>query len=107
MTELTKGNTTTIILALLRMESMYGYQIVKQMNDRHMDIMQMNEGTVYPLLHNLERQGLVTGKWRRVEHQRARKYYELTADGEKVLERSISRWRRFSSALDSLIGSTP
>lgn len=103
MKELTKGNTTTIILALLRNEPMYGYQIVKELNERHTDVMQMNEGTIYPLLHGLERRGLVSGKWRKTEHHRDRKYYELTAEGEMVLARSITQWRRFSSALDGLI----
>lgn len=106
MKELSKGNTTTIILAMLRNEAMYGYQIVKELNDRHMDVMQMNEGTVYPLLHGLEQQGLVKGSWSKAEQQRARKYYRLTAKGEKVLDRSIAQWRSFSSAIDGLLGET-
>lgn len=104
MKELVKGNTTTIILALLKSEPMYGYQIVKELNERHMDVMQMNQGTIYPLLHSLERQGLVVSEVRKAGVNRTRKYYRLTASGEKVLAGSIRQWRSFSTALDSLIG---
>ncbi len=104
MKELVKGNTTTIILALLKSEPMYGYQIVKELNDRHMDVMQMNQGTIYPLLHSLERQGLVVSELRKAGAHRTRKYYRLTASGEKALVGSIRQWRSFSTALDSLIG---
>lgn len=79
---------------------------MKELNDRHMNVMQMNEGTVYPLLHGLEQQGLVKGSWHKAQRQRVRKYYRLTARGEKILDRSITQWRSFSSAIDSLLGET-
>lgn len=104
MKELTKGNTSTIILAMLRSDTMYGYQIVKELNERHVDVMRMNEGTVYPLLHGLENQGLVKGSWKKLDGKKSRKYYRLTAKGETVLDRSIAQWRSFSSALDGLLG---
>ena len=103
MKDLVKGNTTTIILALLKSEPMYGYQIVKELNERHMDVMQMNQGTIYPLLHSLERQDLVASEVKKAGKLRTRKYYRLTASGEKALTGSIRQWRSFSSALDSLI----
>lgn len=104
MKELVKGNTTTIILALLKNEPMYGYQIIKELNEQHMDVMQMNQGTIYPLLHSLERQGLVISDLRKAGVHRTRKYYRLTASGEKALAGSIRQWRSFSTALDNLIG---
>ena len=105
MKQVSKGNTTTIILALLKSEPMYGYQIVKEMNAAHLDVLQLNEGTIYPLLHSLERGGLVKGVWEKRQGNRQRKYYHLTPAGEKILSAKVSQWRSFSNALDGLLGS--
>ncbi len=62
------------------------------------------EGTVYRVLHHLERQGLVTGHWRGRKGRRRRKYYELTARGRRAYQEQRAQWRAFSSAVNALLG---
>lgn len=106
MKEQAKGNTATIVLALLRAEPMYGYQIVRELNEAHVDVLQMNEGTVYPLLHTMERDGLVQGVWERRGKARQRKYYHLTPQGEAALVSKVRAWRSFSKTLDGILGAS-
>ncbi len=61
--ELLKGNTETLLLALLELEPMYGYQIVKEMNQRSSGYFEFKEGTLYPALHRMEREHLLESRW--------------------------------------------
>lgn len=101
--QLIKGNTTTIILSLLREEPMYGYQLVREIGARSKKYFTLREGTIYPLLHSLERQELIEGSWQKQGNKPARKYYQLTAKGEKVLATNLIEWKNFSLALNSLL----
>ena len=73
--ELLKGNTETLLLSLLELEPMYGYQIVKEMNQRSSGYFGFKEGTLYPALHRLERDNLVEGLWQDTPNGVARRYY--------------------------------
>ncbi len=101
--QLIKGNTATIILSLLHQEPMYGYQLVREIEARSKKYFTLREGTIYPLLHNLERQGLIEGRWQKQRNKPARKYYRLTVNGEKVLATNLTEWKNFSLALNSLL----
>jgi len=63
--EMLKGNTESMLLALMELEPMYGYQIVKEVEQRSSGYFEFKEGTLYPALHRLERAGLVEGRWPR------------------------------------------
>lgn len=101
--ELLKGNTDTLLLALLRHEPMYGYLIVKEVNRRSSGYFAFKEGTLYPALHRLERAGLIAGRWESEANSPRRRYYRITAKGREALDDRLQEWRRFSRAMDSIM----
>lgn len=101
LTQIKKGLLELCILNLLDKQSMYGYQIVKYLRD--IPGLVATEGTIYPLLGRLKREGLVTTSFRESPSGPVRKDYELSAEGKKRL-REINRiWEDISSAIDELI----
>ena len=101
--ELLKGNTETLLLSLLAGETMYGYQIVKEMDKRSRGYFQFKEGTLYPALHRLAKAGLVNGQWGEEASGVPRRYYHITLKGQKVLEERLTEWRRFYTAVNSVM----
>ena len=79
--ELLKGSTETLLLSLLSGEPMYGYQLVKEIEQRSSGYFHFKEGTLYPALHRLERDGLIAGAWRSSTTGQNRRYHEVTANG--------------------------
>ncbi len=102
--ELLKGSTTTMILALLEKKSMYGYEMIKEMEQRSNGVFNFKEGTLYPILHSLEQKGLVQSCWLESEVGRRRKYYQITVDGRSQLEYKQAEWFKFRSAVDRVLG---
>lgn len=106
--ELLKGNTDTLLLALLQNEPMYGYQIVKEVEKRSSGYFAFKEGTLYPALHRLERAKLVEGRWEENPGSVRRRYYLITERGRQALADRLSEWQRFSRAMDSvMLSETP
>jgi len=101
--ELLKGNTATLLLALLELEPMYGYQIVKEMNLRSSGYFAFKEGTLYPALHRLEQDNLVEGRWHDTPNGVRRRYYSITAKGQRILAERMKEWHRFSRAMNSVM----
>ena len=101
--ELLKGNTESLLLSLLAGEPMYGYRIVKEMEQRSSGYFQFKEGTLYPALHRLNEAGLVQGDWRDAASGVPRRYYHITAKGRKALEERQTEWQRFSRAVNSIM----
>ena len=101
--ELLKGNTDTLLLALLQDEPMYGYQIVKEVNQRSNGYFAFKEGTLYPALHRLERAGLIEGRWENTPTSVRRRYYLITAKGRQALDDRMREWQRFSRAMDAIM----
>ncbi|MFA6908451.1 MAG: PadR family transcriptional regulator [Patescibacteria group bacterium] len=100
--ELLKGSLDIMVLAVLKHEPLYGYQIVKELKNKSKDVFTLGEGTLYPLLHKLATAGLLESWWREVEGRR-RKYYELTSQGKKLLEEKTAEWEAFSHAVDNVL----
>ena len=86
------GNIETMLLATLSEGSSYGYQIVEDLNHRAGGLLELGEGTVYPVLHRIERRGLIRGYWQVGDNGRKRKYYHLTPVGKKALEENRRQW---------------
>ena len=101
--ELLKGNTPTLVLAVLRGGPLHGYGIAREIERRSDDALKCKEGTLYPALHTLEREGRVRSEWR-LEAGRPRKVYALTAAGLAALEERTRTWERFASAVNRVIG---
>jgi DNA-binding PadR family transcriptional regulator len=101
--ELLKGNTESLLLSLLERRAMYGYELIKEMGHRSAGYFQFREGTIYPALHRLEREGLIQGKWERSSSGQERRYYHLTEKGYCVLAEKMEEWQRFSTAVNMVI----
>ena len=101
--ELLKGNTDTLLLALLLGEPMYGYQIVKEVNQRSSGYFAFKEGTLYPALHRLERANLIEGRWEDTPNSVRRRYYFITDRGRQELTDRQQEWQMFSRAMNSVM----
>ena len=99
--ELRRGVLVLAVLASLK-QSHYGYSLRKQLQDRGIDI---DEGTLYPLIRRLADQELLTSEWRQGEG-RERRYYQLSALGADLLGQLTSEWQQLNSALGNLLGDT-
>ena len=98
--ELLKGSTETLLLSLLLDEAMYGYQLVKEMDRRSSGYFRFKEGTLYPALHRLQRDGLVEGIWKASPSGQNRRYYHITAKGKSTLESMLEEWQDFTNAVN-------
>ena len=96
--ELRRGTLILLVLSQLR-EPMYGYSLVKKLNDNDIPI---DANTLYPLMRRLEGQGLLQSHWDTGD-SKPRKYYQLTKDGQAVLEKTKNYWKEFSTNVDLLL----
>ena len=103
--ELLKGTADTLVLTAFVEGEKYGYQVVKELARRSEGFFRFKEGTLYPILHRLERQGLLRARWERMENGSERRYYALTAKGERALADKLTEWRSFSQAVGQVTGS--
>lgn len=103
--DLLRGNTHTLVLAVLAEGPQHGYAIAQQINKRTDNSLKFKQGTLYPVLHTLEREGLVSGQWQHVLGERPRLVYAITENGRATLAEKVKVWQRFSRAMNSLIGS--
>lgn len=96
--ELRRGTLILLVLSQMR-EPMYGYNLVKKLNDNDIPI---DANTLYPLMRRLEGQGLLESQWETGEGK-PRKYYKITEDGAAVLEKTKNYWKTFSKNVDTLL----
>lgn len=101
---LMSGSTTLIILSILENQDMYGYQIIKELKRKSEDTFLLNEGTLYPILHLLEKQGYVVSYMSEGDKGRPRKYYKITDSGKRQLKEKKEEWINFSLSLNKVIG---
>lgn len=101
---LRRGSAKAIILSLLQEQRMYGYQLNKELRRRSQGYFQFKEGTLYPALHRMEKQGLLRGEWQVVEQGPSRKYYHLTDKGRRELDRLQRDWAAFTEQMLALLG---
>lgn len=104
---LLSGSTPLLILSLLKHEDMYGYQMVSQLDQRSEGTFQLKEGTLYPLLHTMEKQGWVRSYLKQTPSGRERKYYHLTAEGQVQLTHKEQEWMHFSHSVGKVLKYTP
>ncbi|WP_425446898.1 PadR family transcriptional regulator [Dethiothermospora halolimnae] len=101
--ELLKGSTETLILSLLSNEPMYGYGLIKKLNVISDGVFKLKEGTLYPILHSLEKKKLVEAYWEKKENSRKRKYYKITKKGQKELSSKEKEWNTFSKTVNKVL----
>ncbi len=96
--ELRRGSVILAVLAALRSEG-YGYTLRKELSSRGLEI---DEGTLYPLLRRLESQGLLVSEWR-AEDKRNKRFYRLSVNGRSILKQLIAEWRGMSASLNAIL----
>ena len=100
---LLKGTVEPIILKLVAERAMYGYEIIKVINERTRGAFEWKEGTLYPCLHRLECAGCIQSQWHEADNGRKRKYYVITRKGAALLNEKVSEWAAFSTAVQALL----
>jgi PadR family transcriptional regulator PadR len=93
--QLRKGSTPLLLLSVLAAEKMYGYQIMRELEQRSEGYFTMTAALLYPALHQLEAEGLVKSEWQEGQGKRRRKYYTITPKGRKALTSSKTEWETF------------
>ncbi len=101
--ELLRGSIEPILLSLLNERAMHGYEMIKLVNARTSGALEWKEGTIYPWLHRLEADGLITSEWQAPVDGRRRKVYHLTRQGQRQLAQRTQEWRTFSESVNLLL----
>jgi transcriptional regulator len=104
--DLLQGTLDVLILKTLELEPMHGWGISQRIQQVSEDVLQVNQGSLYPALHRLEEQGLIRANWGASENNRQAKYYELTKLGKKQLTEETASWERLSNAVGRILGTT-
>jgi PadR family transcriptional regulator, regulatory protein PadR len=102
-TDLVQGTLDLLILRTLVLQPMHGWGIAQRIRQVSKDVLQVNQGALYPALHRLEQQGWIRAKWGESENNRRAKYYALTPDGAQYLRREQAQWKRLSLAIDLVL----
>ena len=102
-TDLVQGTLDLLILKTLSLEPMNGWAMAKRIVQISKDVLQIQQGSLYPALHRLEHQGWIKSDWRESENNRRAKYYSLTAAGRKRLKQELDNWHRLSGAIELVI----
>jgi len=98
-TDLVQGTLDLLILKTIALEPMHGWGIARRIGQVSNDVLQVNQGALYPALHRLEQSGWIKAKWGESDHNRRAKYYSLTAAGRTYLKREQANWTRLSAAI--------
>ncbi len=102
-TDLVQGTLDLLILKTVSLEPTNGWAIAKRIAQVSQDVLQVQQGSLYPALHRLEHQGWIRADWKESENNRRAKYYSLTAAGRKQLKAELEQWRRLSGAIGLVI----
>lgn len=103
--DLKKGSTELLILALLDARPRHGYEIGKLIETRSGGRLTFRIGSLYPVLCRLEDRGLITGRWVEKTGERRRRFYRLTPEGGRVLQRQRNAWQEFTDAVNQILRS--
>ncbi len=97
------GSSTMLVLTLLESGDMYGYQMIEELSRRSNQVFQMQEGTLYPILHTLEKGKYLSSYEQQAPTGRMRKYYKLTRKGRELLGEKKSEWEKFHSGVEAVL----
>ena len=101
--DLLQGTLDLLVLKALSLERMHGWGVSQRIEQFSKGALQVNQGSLYPALHRLERRGWIAAEWGVSENNRRAKYYRLTRGGRRRLEGELTTWRRFSQAVELVL----
>lgn len=101
--DLLQGTLDLLILKTLAREPLHGWGISKRILQLSGDVLSVQQGSLYPALHRLEQQGWIDAEWKDTDLGRSAKFYALTREGKRQLERELESWNRLSSAVGLLL----
>ena len=101
--ELLQGTLDMLVLKVLRNDSQHGYGIVRQIQTTSKDLLTVEEGSLYPALHRMERKGWIKSKWGLSESNRRAKYYRLTPSGRKQVQLAAEKWELLVEAVSGVM----
>ena len=102
-TDLVQGTLDLLILKTISLQPMNGWAVAKRIVQISNNVLQVQQGSLYPALHRLEHQGWIKAEWKESENNRRAKYYSLTAAGRKRLKSELDNWERLSNAIGLVI----
>lgn len=105
-TEALRGTLDLLIFRSLSTGPMHGWGIGHRIQQMSGDRLEVNQGSMYPALQRLEKQGLIASEWGRTENNRRARFYRITASGRKALGEETASWRRFAATMDVVLQST-
>ncbi|MBQ6065805.1 MAG: helix-turn-helix transcriptional regulator [Clostridia bacterium] len=100
--ELLKGTSATLVLSVLEQQDLYGYVIIRELEQRSETVFSMNEGTLYPILHALEAERYLESYWEEYDG-RKRKYYHITKKGLRALAEKKEEWTVYTNAVQKVL----
>ncbi len=104
--EVLQGTLDMLILKALSLQPMHGWGVAQRIQQISRDVLQLNQGSLYPALHRLEHRGWIVSEWSISESNRRAKYYRLTRLGRKQLVAEKKQWRRFAGAVERILDAT-
>jgi PadR family transcriptional regulator, regulatory protein PadR len=104
--DLLQGTLDMLVLKALQLEPMHGWGIAERIEQWSESVLQLGQGTLYPALYRLERQGLIESGWQTTENNRRARYYSLTREGRRHLGSELAQWRRMSRAINLVLEAT-
>jgi PadR family transcriptional regulator len=104
--DLVQGTLDLLILKALALEPLHGWAIARRIRQLSQEVLQVQQGSLYPALHRLEHQGWISARWGLSEQNRRAKYYSLTKAGRKQLEKETELWERLAAAVTQVVRTT-
>jgi len=101
--DLPQGTLDLLILKILALKPQHGWGISERLQQVSSDVVQVQQGSLYPALHRLERRGWISAHWKATENNRQAKYYDLTRAGRKQLETEEQSWRKLAAAVGQVL----
>jgi transcriptional regulator len=103
-TDVLRGSLDLLVLKTLSLSPMHGWGISQRIQQISAGVLEVNQGSLYPALQRLEKDGLITSEWGTTDNNRRARYYQLTPAGHRALGAELESWRRFAAGLEALLG---
>jgi len=105
-TDALRGSLDLLVLKTLSLAPMHGWGISQRVQQISEGVLDVNQGSLYPALQRLEKDGLITSEWGTTDNNRKARYYRLTAAGRRALGKELEGWRRFAAGLEAVLRTT-